>query len=36
MKDEQKPVRTEPQARKEEQPAQNRKKEQKKADQTRS
>ena len=36
MKDDQKPTRTEPQARKEEQPAQNRKKEQKKSDQTRS
>ena len=37
MKDEQKAIRTEPQARKEEQPAQNRgKKEQKKSEQTRS
>ena len=37
MKDDQKPARTEPQARKEDQPAQNRgKKEQKKSEQTRS
>ena len=37
MKDEQKPTRTEPQPRKEDQPAQNRgKKEQKKSEQTRS
>lgn len=36
MKDDQKPARTEPQARKEDQPAQSRKKEQKKSEQTRS
>ena len=36
MKDDQKPARTDPQARKEDQPAQSRKKEQKKSEQTRS
>ena len=36
MKDEQKPARVEPQARKEDQPAQTRKKEQKKSEQTRT
>ena len=36
MKDDQKPARTEPQARKEEQPGQSRKKEQVKAEQTRT